>query len=55
MSNTKWKTINQAGSGCKPESTDTPVREDAQQAVDRANRASDLHRQANEAADRSSK
>ena len=52
---TKWADINKAGSGCAPDSTDTPVREDAQEAIDRADNCSRLHQEANRLADRSGK
>jgi hypothetical protein len=44
---------NQAGSGSAPKSSDSAVRDDAQTAVDRAERASELHRAANKLADHS--
>ena len=47
--------VNKAGSGCPPKSTDTPTNYDAQEAIDRADRASELHREANKLADRSSR
>lgn len=44
---------NRAGSACAPRSTDAQQNYDAQEAIDRANRASELHREANKLADRS--
>jgi hypothetical protein len=51
----QWQDINRAGSGTPPTSTDEPIKRDAQEAIDRADNASRLHREANRLADRSGK
>jgi hypothetical protein len=51
----KWMDINKQGSGSQPCSTDAPTNSDAQTAIDRATRASELHQEANRLADRSGK
>ena len=54
-SKSRWPDINKAGSGCKPTSSDEPLNEDTQTAIDNAERASRSHQQVNELADRSGK
>jgi hypothetical protein len=44
---------NQVGSGAKPQSTDAPLNDELQTLLDRADRASELHKQANRLADHS--
>jgi hypothetical protein len=51
----KWASINQAGSGSRPSSTDNSVNRDTAEAIDRADNCSKLHQEVDRLADRSGK
>jgi len=55
MATRKSAEWNQAGSGTPANASDKALNPDTEHAVNAANRASELHRQANELADRSGK
>ena len=52
MAKNRWADINRAGSGTPADASDKALNPDTEHAVNTANRASELHRQANELAER---
>ncbi len=52
MKDSKWADINRAGSGTPADASDRALNPDTERAVNNANRASELHQQANELAER---
>jgi hypothetical protein len=55
MDYSKWGDTNDAGFGCPPKSTDSPLNDDMRRDLDNAAKASRLHDAANKLADRSRK